>query len=448
MHLTTVGLSHHTAPIAVRERVALSPSRVRGALCEVRGLPSVREAAIVSTCNRTEIYAVGNAPAEAALADFLCRDGDAAVVRSHLYAHHDEACARHLFRVAAGVDSMVPGEGQILGQVREAARLAAEEASTGPVLRRLFDQAIVCGRRVRTETGIARGAVSVSHMAVDLARQIFGDLRGKSTLLLGAGETAEITARQMSKYGVSLLMVANRTFERAEALAESLGGHAVKYDDFPERMVKADIVVSSTAAPHAVLTVADVQAAAARRRGRPMFFIDLAVPRDIDPAVDDLPDVFLYNLDDLQTLVGERLRGREREMEKAESIVCEEVSAFLRWAASLRTAPVLSELQGRLEAIRQTELARTERRLAGLSPAEREAVDQMTRAMLRKVLHEPWRYLRAHAGSAEAVVALQAMSDVFNLEGADGAGAGREDREAEDASLPAPGQAAPRLEGA
>jgi glutamyl-tRNA reductase len=291
-----------------------------------------------------------------------------------------------------------------------------EESSAGPVLRRLFDQAVSCGRRVRTETEIARGAVSVSHMAVELARQIFGKLQGKSVLLLGAGEMAELTARQMSKYGVSLIMVANRTFERAEALATSLGGQAVKYDDFPERMANADIVVSSTAAPHAVILPDAVRAAAARRRGRPMFFIDLAVPRDIDPGVGDLDNVFLYNLDDLQVLVGENLEGRRMELEAVQDIIDEEVATFMRWTASLQTVPVLHELQQRFEAIREAEWERTERRLRNLSPAERDAVEQMTRAMVKKMLHEPWRYLRANSGSVEAAAALQSLIDVFDLE--------------------------------
>lgn len=417
MHLTTIGLSHHTAPIAVRERVAFSASRVRWALQEARRLPGVREAAIVSTCNRTEIYSVGDTPDEGPLIDFLCRDINAAEVRNHLYFHHEESAARHLFRVASGADSMVLGEGQILGQVREAARMAVEESSAGAVLRRMFDQAVVCGRRVRTETDIARGAVSVSHVAVDLARQIFGNLNGKSVLLLGAGETAELTARQMARYGVTLLMVANRTFERAETLAQTLGGRAVKYDEYPERMVNADIVVSSTAAPHAVIHAAAVRAAAARRKGRPMFLIDLAVPRDIEPDVGEIDDVFLYNMDDLQAMVGENLRGRRMELETVDAIIDEEVTAFLRWVASLQTAPVLSGLQSRFEEIRQAEIARTERRLAGLTVAERKAVDQMTRAMVKKMLHEPWRYLRAHSGTAEAATALQAMVDIFDLEG-------------------------------
>jgi len=438
MHLIAIGLSHHTAPVAVRERVAVPSSRVREALRDAREVPGVREAALVSTCNRTEVYAVCESPDEQPLADFLCRAEATHELRRHLYIHHEDAAPWHLFRVAAGADSMVVGEGQILGQVREASRLAAEESTAGPVLRRMFDQAVVCGRRVRTETEIARGAVSVSHMAVDLARQIFGRLDGQTVLLLGAGETAELTARQMAKYGAALIMVANRTFERAEVLAGTLGGLAVKYDEFPDRMAKADIVVSSTAAPHAVISRDAVKAAAARRRGRPMFLIDLAVPRDIEPAVGDLDNVFLYNMDDLQALVGENLRERTLELETVEQIIAEEVSGFMRWTASLQTVPVMTGLQERFEAIRRAELARTERRLAGLSPTDRETVEQMTRAMVKKMLHEPWRYLRANSGDPEAAAALQALVDVFDLERDT-----EEPREANEARGAAPG-----LEGA
>lgn len=416
MHLMTIGLSHHTAPVAVRELVAFSASGMREALQDVRRVRGVREAAILSTCNRTEIHAVCETPDEQPLTAFLCRNAAGHDVHGHLYSYRHEAVPRHLFRVAAGVDSMVLGEGQILGQVREAARLANEESSAGPVLRRMFDQAVLCGRRVRAETEIARGAVSVSHMAVDLARQIFGDLRNKQILLLGAGETAELTARQMVKYGVSVVTVANRTFERAEALAESLGGRAVKYDEFPDRLVAADVVVTSTAAPHTIIHEKTVREAARRRKGRPIFFIDLAVPRDVEPAVGDLDNAFLYNMDDLQMMVKDNMETRRATVDAAAAVVEEEANAYMRWLASLRTTPVVNELQRRFEAIRREEWKRSERRLEGLSPAERDAVEQMTRAMVKKMLHEPWRLARMAADDAEAAAALQALADVFRLE--------------------------------
>lgn len=434
MHLLAIGLSHHTAPVAVREKVAFSASSMREALQDARRVPGVREAAILSTCNRTEVYAVSDTPDEGPLTAFLCREASGHDVHEHLYSYRHEAAPRHLFRVAAGIDSMVLGEGQILGQVREAARLANEESSAGPVLRRLFDQAILCGRRVRAETEIARGAVSVSHMAVELARQIFGDLRNKQILLLGAGETAELTARQMVKYGVSVVAVANRTFERAEALAETLGGYAVKYSEFPDRLVTADVVVTSTAAPHTIIHTNTVREAAQRRKGRPIFFIDLAVPRDVEPSVGDLDNAFLYNMDDLQCLVRDNMETRRGTVEAANAVVEEETAGYMQWLASLRTTPVVNELQRRFEAIRREEWKRSERRLEGLSPAERDAVEQMTRAMVKKMLHEPWRFARAAADDPEAAAALQALAGVFRLESEDPA----------PAPLPSPGV----LEGA
>lgn len=415
MHLVVVGLSHKTAPVAIRELVAVSPARHSEALRSVRGIEGVHETAIISTCNRTEVYVVSEYSDDASIAEYLCRGDGAEEVRDHLYSYVDEAAVRHLFRVASGADSMVLGEGQVLGQVREAARLAAEEAGAGPVLRRLFSQSVVCGRRVRSETEIARGAVSVSHVAVELARQIFGDLKGRTVLLLGAGETAELTARLMVKFGVSFVAVANRTFERAEALAQALGGQAVHYDQFPEKMIRADIVVASTAAPHAVITKEVARQAVAKRRGRPIFLIDIAVPRDIEPGVGDLDDVFLYNLDDLQELVSQNIEERRDELHLVEDIVDEEVAAYMNWVASLQVVPVLNELQRRFDDIRQAEWDRTERRLAGLTPEQRAAVDQMTRAMVKKMLHDPWRFLKS-SDDSDSAGALQALVDVFGLE--------------------------------
>lgn len=415
MRLLVVGCSHHTAPVAVRERLAFTPPQLRDALRDVRSLPSVVEAAIVSTCNRTEVYINGADGCLEDVSGYLVSRGTEAV-RSHLYSQWDVHAVRHLFRVAAGVDSMVVGEGQILGQVREARRVAADEQTAGPILRRLFDAAISCGKRVRTETDIGRGAVSVSHVAVDLSRQIFGDLNRKTVLLLGAGETAELTARAFRKFGVSLIMVANRTFERAEALALELNGVAVRFDDLADRLAAADIVVSSTAAPHAVITRELVRSAEARRRGRPVFLIDLAIPRDIEPEAGELDNVFLYNLDDLQRLVKANIDGRNLEMGAVHAVIEQEVEAFDQWLASLQAVPVLTELQRRFEEIRLEELARTRRRLEGLSPDQLEAVDQMTRAMVRKFLHEPWTRLRHAAGESEAMEKLSALMEAFGLQ--------------------------------
>lgn len=440
MHLIAVGLSHHTAPVEVRERIAVPVSRARETLHDALRVSGVREAVLLSTCNRTEAYARTDGPDAEPLARFLCQGPVTDDLRGHLYTHRDAAAIHHLFRVASGADSMVVGEGQVLGQVREAARLAAEESASGPIMRRLFDHAIRCGRRVRAETGIARGAVSVSHVAVELARRIFGRLEGHTVLLLGAGETAEMTARQLARYGTALVMVANRTFERAEALASALGGTAVKYDDFPDRMTKADMVVSSTAAPHTVISREIVRQTVVRRKGRPTFLIDLAVPRDIDPAAGELDNVFLYNMDDLQALVGANRQERARALECVEEIIGCEVAAFQQWHVSRGALPVMNGLRRRFEEIRREEWARTEARLANLPPAEREAVERMTRAMVKKMLHAPSHYLRGRGGDPEAASAIQALSDLFALEPEMGPQDDRDDADALGAT--------PRLEGA
>lgn len=415
VHLMMAGLSHHTAPVAVRERLAFGPEQLRVIVRAARQIPGAVEAAVLSTCNRTEVYTAGRIRDISVLKSFLEEHGGLEV-SPHLYAREGSGVVRHLFRVASGADSMVLGEGQVLGQVRDAARLAVEEGSPCPTIRRLFESAVVCGRRVRTETEIGRGAVSVSHTAVELARQIFGNLKGRSILLVGAGETAELTAKALVQHGVSFIVVANRTLERAEMLAETFGGKAVGYDEFPERLGTADIVITSTAAPHTIVSVETARKAADRRRGRPIFFIDLALPRDVEPSVGDLDNVFLYNLDDLQEMVQRSLEGRGSELDAVNAIIEEQAREFELWLGRLEIVPVMSEFQARLEQIRQREWSRSERKLAALTTAQRETVERMTRAMMKRILSEPWSFVRENEDTSDIAAALSSLVDMFHLD--------------------------------
>lgn len=419
MFVAVVGLNHKTSPLHVRERLAFpTPARVAAALTAVCGRPGVLEAAILSTCNRTELYAC--------LADESCAELDAFLhhtygnregLDAHLYHKMGDEAAHHLMRVAAGLDSMILGEGQVLGQVRAAMQMAEEAGTAGRVVSALFRHALAAGKRVRAETQIGRGAVSVSAAAVELAREIFGHLSGRSALIVGAGETGELTVRLLAEQGVSSIIVANRTLCRAHALANSLGGSAVNFDGLEDAMASADIVVSSTAATHAVIHKDQVQRVMRRRHQRPIFIIDIAVPRDVEPDVGRLENVFLYDIDDLQAMVQRSLSGREKEAARAEAIVREELEEFVAWRRGMAVGPVLSNLQRRLEEIRQAELAKVERRLAHLSPKDRELLDLLTKGIVKRILKEPIRQLKARADDEEGEQYLRAVRHLFALDG-------------------------------
>jgi glutamyl-tRNA reductase len=396
MRLSLVGVSHHVAPVELRERVALDlPAAAELAR-------SLGECVCLSTCNRTELYVAGDADdaALAALERLAGRSLDGLAYRLH-----DDAAALHLFRVAAGLDSLVPGEGEILGQVRA----AFEAVEPGPLLDHVFREALAVGKRVRSETAIGESPASVSSAAAALAAQVFGDLAGRRVLLVGAGRIGELAAANLASRGARIAAVANRTVENAEDLARRFGADAVALDQVAGRLGDVDVVVSSTSAPDQVLHAADVPA----RRRRPLFFIDIAVPRDLDPAIHALDGCFLYDIDDLEAVVAETLAGRRAEAERAEQLVAEEVDRFRSWHASLDVVPAIASLRARAEEIRAAELAKLRGRL---SEDERRTVESVTAQILNKLLHLPTVRMKQAAVSAEGAAYVDVVRDLFGLE--------------------------------
>jgi glutamyl-tRNA reductase len=405
MKVVLVGISHHQAPVELRERAALDLQRGRELARTLAGEHG--EAVCLSTCNRTELYLAEDSAdeaerkAEAALLALEAELGPA------LYRLRDEAAALHLFRVAAGLDSMVPGEGEILGQVRA----AHEAGATGPILDRLFRDALHAGKKARTETAIGESPASVSSAAGALAGQVFGDLKGREVLVVGAGQTGELAIKNLVSRGATITFVANRTAERAEELTRRVGGEPLALGDVAGSLEHVDVVISSTAAPGWVLTRADVERTLHARKGRPLFLIDLAVPRDLDPGIHELDGCYLYDIDDLQAVVTETLAGRRREAERAEAIVAGETERFRDWQASLEVVPAIASLRARAEEIRRAELER-----AKLSGAERRAAESVTAAVLNKLLHLPTIRMKQAAAAADGVIYADAVRHLFGLE--------------------------------
>jgi glutamyl-tRNA reductase len=399
MSLVLVGTSHRLSPVEVRERVAFDLS---GAADLAGRLALDGEAVCLSTCNRTELYLVDGDPeaAEARAAAVLLGD------EVELYRMTDEAAALHLFRVAAGLDSLVPGEGEILGQVRD----AYEAGAHGPVLDKLFREALRVGKKVRTETAINESPASVSSAAAALAQQVFGDLTGCHVLLVGAGEVSELAARALAARGATISAVTSRTHANAEKLAGAFDARAVPFADLGSELEHADVVVSSTSSPEPILSRDQVP----DRKGRPLFVIDLAVPRDVEPDVAELEDCYLYDIDDLQAVVRESLSGRRREAERAEAIVEHEAERFRDWQASLRVVPAIASLRERAESIRSGELAKAESRLEGLSESERRTVESITTQIVNKLLHLPIVRLK-QAAAAQGSGYVEVAKDLFGL---------------------------------
>jgi glutamyl-tRNA reductase len=405
MSVVLVGISHHRAPVELRERAALEPQRA-GELAQ-RLAGEQGEAVCLSTCNRTELYLAHESAEEAeqkAEAALLALEEE---LGPALYRLRDEAAALHLFRVAAGLDSMVPGEGEILGQVR----VAHEVGAAGPLLDRLFRQALHTGRKARTQTAIGESPASVSSAAAALAEQVFGDLRGRAIGVVGAGKVGELAVRNLVSRGAKIAFVANRTAERAEELAERFGADPVTLEDMDAALRRADVVLSSTSAPGWILTRDQVERALPARKGRPLFFIDLAVPRDLDPAIHELDGCYLYDIDDLEAVVAETLAGRRREAERAETIVAAEADRFREWQASLDVVPAIASLRAKAEEIRAAELQR-----AKLNDAERRAAESVTAAVLNKLLHLPTIRMKQAAAAADGVIYADAVRHLFGLE--------------------------------
>ena len=413
MNLLLVGISHRVAPVELRERVALDGDEAAALARELAtdGIESV----CLSTCNRTELYLAGEASpevADRAVAVLAERAGlEEGRLRAVLYRLEDEAAGIHLFRVAAGLDSMVPGEGEILGQVRA----AFEAGQPGPLLDRLFRQALHAGKKVRTETAIAESPASVSSAAAALAEQVFGDLAGCRVLLVGAGKIGELAARNLVSRGAEIAVVANRSLDKAEELAGRFGGRAVVLEAIPAELARVDVLLTSTSAPGHILTRDDVARTLSERKGRPLFLIDIAVPRDLDPAIHDLDGCYLYDIDDLESVVAESLAGRRREAGRAEAIVLDEAERFRAWQASRDVVPAIASLRALAEEIRESELERARSRLERLTEAERRAVEAVTARIVDKLLHVPTVKMKEAAAGADGAVYADALRHLFGL---------------------------------
>jgi glutamyl-tRNA reductase len=415
--IVVVGLSHQTAPLAVRESLAFPKDRLEEALERARGEAGLAEAMILSTCNRVEIYGRAPEPVAPRVAEFLARfhDRRPEELESHVYRLEGEAAVRHAFRVAASLESMVLGESQIFGQVKRAYEAADDAGALGSVLNALRNRSFAAAKRARTETAIGRNAVSVSHVAVELARKIFGDLRARSVLLIGAGKMSELAARQMVHDGARAAVLGGRTLERAEELAAALGGRAAPLEALRSEMERVDVVISGTGAPGLVVRREDVEAAQGARRHRPLFLIDIAVPRDIEPGARKVKGVFLYDIDDLRSVADANLRERRKEAASAEAILEQEIRAFLEWRQSLDMVPLLVELRSRADEIRRAEVEKARRRLGPLTPEQEKALDAVTRGIVNKLLHSPTVELKKMASDRHHTEHVGLIRKLFGL---------------------------------
>jgi glutamyl-tRNA reductase len=418
--LIALGVSHKTAPLAVRERLSLTEGRAAGALHELTQASGIHEAAAISTCNRTELYLIVSDPveAESTALGVLTRQAEIrpTELMGHLYSLRSTEAARHLLRVTAGLDSMILGEAEIQGQVKRAYELALVEGVTGPILNRLFRGALSAGGRARDETGISQKGVSIPSVAVELATRALGDLSSRRVLMVGAGETAELVAKALVARGVDTVFVANRHYDRAIGLAQRFDGHAIRFEDLPEQMIEADIVVSATNSPHHIVERDGLAQVMAARPDRPLLGIDLAVPRDIEPACREVPGVTVYDVDDVQQIVERNTSGREAEARRAEAILESEIDRFERWLAALEVVPTITALRGRGDEVVRRVLAENENRWESLSDADRARMEAMAKAIASRLLHEPTVRMRRSAGEEDAYNYVSALRELFGIE--------------------------------
>jgi glutamyl-tRNA reductase len=409
MKVFVAGLNHKIADVDVREKLAFNGPKLEEGLTRFKELSGVEEAIILSTCNRVELYAnVGDArKASESIKDFLSEFHNIkrGSLDNALYFYDDTDAVRHVFRVASSLDSMVVGEPQILGQLKDAFDLALSKKTTGILLNKLMKKAISVAKRVRTETRIAENAVSISFAAVELAKKIFTDLSKRVFMLLGAGEMAELAAKHLISTGVKEVLVSNRTFERACELSKEFKGRPVKFEEFIQEMVRTDIVICSTGAPTYILTKNQMQKVMRERKQRQVFIIDISVPRNIDPEINDLDNVYLYNVDDLQGVVHANMFERQKEAEKAEKIIEEEIDTFLKWQSSLDSVPTIVALREKAEEIKKEELDKLLHKIPGIGEKEREAIEYMATALVNKLIHPPTAALKEASEDKDAMVA-------------------------------------------
>jgi len=419
MQLALIGVSHKTAPVEVRERLAFPSEQIRAALATLLEKTKAAEAMILSTCNRVEIVAEG--PDAQLVRDFICEYHHipADAISQHLYSYNNAEAIRHLFRVTASLDSMMIGEPQILGQVKEAYRLATDAGTMGSNLTPLLDRAFAVAKRVRSETGISQSAVSISYAAVELARKIFGDLTGKTVMIIGASKMGELAAKHLKRNGVASVLVTNRTFERAVEVAKVFEGAAIPFEHFLDHIDRADIVISSTGAPHFIITKPMAEQIIRNRRNKPVFFIDIAVPRDIDDAVNSIDNAFLYNIDDLQQVIDANMKERMKEAGRAEEIVDLEVRSFCVRMQARDVAPTIVLLRDTWEKVRRDEIERHRKLLRNL-PADQQtaalnALDQVTQSLMNKLLHHPIALLKEMSSDPQGEELIQLLRKIFNI---------------------------------
>jgi glutamyl-tRNA reductase len=418
MDILVIGLNHKTATVEIREKVAFDGSKLEEAVHILKATPSVKENIVLSTCNRVEIYAGVEDPDEAIenIKQFLAgfHNVQRGPLDKALYLHSGPKAVRHIFRVASSLDSMVVGEPQILGQLKDAYDFALKNKSTGVYLNKLMKKSVSVAKRIRTETKIAESAVSISFAAVELAKKIFDDLATKSFMLMGAGEMAELAAKHMMNSGVKDVYITNRTYERAEELAQEFDGKVIPFENFIDELIHTDIVICSTGAPDYVLRKEHVQRIMKARKQRQMFIIDIAVPRNIDPEINDLDNVYLYSVDDLQGVVDTNIEERSREAEKAERIVATEVQSFLKWQESLIAVPTIVAIREKAEAIRKDELEKMLRKLGPVEESTIKAIEQLTNSIMNKLIHPPTAALKSEQDDRDIMVDM--AKRLFKLE--------------------------------
>ena len=420
VNLILVGVNHKTTPVEIREKLAFTKGKIEESVNHLFNFPDIIEHTILSTCNRVEIYARANCQDSAikSIKEFICDFHGLSLVEleDHFYSYRNKEAVEHLFRVSSSLDSMILGEAQILGQVKDAYSLAKDLRSTGLVLNQLFKKAFSIAKKVREETGIAERSVSISSAAVELAQKIFDDLENRTVMLVGTGEMAELAAKHLISYGVKTVYVTSRTYDRAVNLARTLNGSALDFEAFKNELHRADIVITSTSAPNFIIKKEMVEKAIHERKNKPIFFIDIAVPRDIEPDVNDLENIYLYDIDDLHVVVSANMKEREKEADNAMNFISQEVTKFNNWVGTLDAVPTIVEIRKKAENIRMQEVEKTLKKISHLSEDDKKLLRQMSSSMVNKILHKPTIKLKQKTQSEDGHVYLKAIRHLFHLD--------------------------------
>ena len=420
VNLILVGVNHKTTPVEIREKLAFTKGKIEESVDRLFNFPDIIEHTILSTCNRVEIYARANCQDSAikAIKQFICDYHEVSPVEleDHFYSYRNEEAVEHLFRVSSSLDSMILGEAQILGQVKDAYSLAKDLRSTGLVLNQLFEKAFSIAKKVREETGIAERSVSISSAAVELAQKIFDDLENRTVMLVGTGEMAELAAKHLISYGVKTVYVTSRTYDRAANLARTLNGSALDFEAFKNELHRADIVITSTSASNFIIKKEMVEKAIHERKNKPIFFIDIAVPRDIEPDINDLENIYLYDIDDLHVVVSANMKEREKEADNAMNLISQEVTKFNNWVGTLDAVPTIVEIRKKAENIRMQEIEKTLKKISYLSEDDKKLLHQMSSSIVSKILHKPTIKLKQKTQSEDGHVYLKAIRHLFHLD--------------------------------